>query len=145
MDLIKKFFVLIAIFCVIGSASAVCAADVSDGVAALSESQYQDEGGWAGSQYQDEGGWAGSQYQDEGGWAGSQYNETENNVYSTTNTTNTTANETNETANESAPEVAETTGNATVPHSMFATGNPIFALLGVSALLGGYTILRRKD
>ena len=134
MDLIKKFFVLIAIFCVIGSASAVCAADVSDGVAALSESQYQDEGGWAGSQYQDE-----------GGWAGSQYNETENNVYSTTNTTNTTANETNETANESAPEVAETTGNATVPHSMVATGNPIFALLGVSALLGGYTILRRKD
>ena len=123
MDLIKKFFVLIAIFCVIGSASAVCAADVSDGVAALSESQYQDEGGWAGSQY----------------------NETENNVYSTTNTTNTTANETNETANESAPEVAETTGNATVPHSMFATGNPILALLGVSALLGGYTILRRKD
>ena len=94
MDLIKKFFVLIAIFCVIGSASAVCAADVSDGVAALSESQYQDEGGCAGSQYI----------------------ETENNVYSTTNTTNTTANETNETANESAPEVAETTGNATVPH-----------------------------
>ena len=123
MDLIKKFFVLIAIFCVIGSASAVCATNVSDDFAALGESQYQDEDGWAGSQY----------------------NETGNNVDNAVDTANTTVNVTNDTANESVPEIAENAGNTTVPHAMFATGHPILALLGVSALLGGYTILRKKD
>ena len=134
MDLIKKFFVLIAIFCVIGSASAVCATNVSDDFAALGESQYQDDGALASSQYQDE-----------DGWAGSQYNETGNNVDNAVDTANTTVNVTNDTANESVPEIAENAGNTTVPHAMFATGHPILALLGVSALLGGYTILRKKD
>ena len=64
MDIMKKFLVLLAIFCIIGSAAAVSAADASD-----------DLGNYAGTQYQD-GGYAGSQYQDDGGWAGSQYDET---------------------------------------------------------------------
>ncbi len=141
MDVMKKFFVLLAIFCVIGSAAAVCAADVSDDFDSQALGQSDDfDGGWAGSQYED-GGWAGSQYQDDGGWAGSQYNETLENA--TANATNTT-NITNDTANTTAPVVANQT-NATAPHTMLATGNPILALFAVSAVLGGYSVLRRKD
>jgi hypothetical protein len=36
------------------------------------------------------------------------------------------------------------THNASTTHTMPATGNPIIALLAVSALLGGYTTLKRK-
>ena len=136
----KKFFVLLAIFCVIGSAAAVCAADVSDDFDSQALGQSDDfDGGWAGSQYED-GGWAGSQYQDDGGWAGSQYNETLENA--TANATNTT-NITNDTADTTAPVVANQT-NATAPHTMLATGNPILALLAVSAVLGGCAIYKRK-
>ena len=79
MDVMKKFLVLLAIFCIIGSAAAVSAADGYDDLGGYAGSQYQD-GGYAGSQYQD-GGYAGSQYQDDGGWAGSQYDETEEGGY----------------------------------------------------------------
>ena len=127
MDIMKKFFVLLAIFCVIGSAATVCAADVGDDLGAQALNQSDDF----------DGGWAGSQYQDDGGWAGSQYNETLENA--TANATNTT----NDTANTAAPVVANQT-NATAPHTMLATGNPILALFAVSAVLGGYTILKRK-
>ena len=34
--------------------------------------------------------------------------------------------------------------NATATHTMPATGNPVLALMAVCALLGGYTVLRRK-
>ena len=127
MDVMKKFFVLLAIFCVIGSAATVCAADVGDDLGAQALNQSDDF----------DGGWAGSQYQDDGGWAGSQYNETLENA--TANATNTT----NDTANTAAPVVANQT-NATAPHTMLATGNPILALFAVSAVLGGYTVLKRK-
>jgi LPXTG-motif cell wall-anchored protein len=37
------------------------------------------------------------------------------------------------------------TANATSSHTMLATGNPILILLGVSAVLGGAAVLRRKN
>ena len=50
-----------------------------------------------------------------------------------TNTTNNTT------------QVAEnTTTNATASHTMPVPGNPIVLLLGVSALAGGYAVLRKK-
>ncbi len=116
MDVIKKFFVLLAIFCVIGSAAAVCAADVGDDLGAQALNQSDDF---------------------DGGWAGSQYNETLENA---------TANATNATdvpANTTAP-VAGNANNATAAHTMLATGNPILALLAVSAVLGGCAIYKRK-
>ena len=36
------------------------------------------------------------------------------------------------------------TANATSSHTMLSTGNPILALFAVSAVLGGYAVLRRK-
>ena len=120
----KKLLTLLAIFCVIASAGAVCAEDVSPD-------------GWAGSQYQDEGGYAGSQYQDDGGWAGSQYNETvENAAGEPGNLTTVSAGFENTAINDTA--------NATSFHTMLATGNPILALFAVCAVLGGYTVIRRK-
>ena len=143
MDISKKLLTLLAIFCVIASAGVVCAEDVgSDGLdtygvdeGGYAGSQYDtdDQGGYAGSQYNetDEGGYAGSQYQDDGGWAGSQYNETAENAAG-------------EPVDATAPVDANATGNATAPHTMLATGNPIIALFAVCAVLGGYTVLRRK-
>ena len=134
MDIMKKFLVLLAIFCIIGSAAAVSAADVYDDLGGYAGSQYQD-GGYAGSQYQDggyagsqydeneQGGYAGSQYQDDGGWAGSQYNETLENA-------------------TGAP--VNATANATAPHTMLATGNPILVLLAVGAVLGGAAVITRR-
>ena len=136
MDISKKLLALLAIFCVIASAGVVCAEDNGDLIGidnstdqgGWAGSQYQDEGGWAGSQYNDtEGGWAGSQYQDDGGWAGSQYNETlENAAGAPVNDT-----------------VQNSTANATAPHSMLATGNPIL-LVAVAAVLGGAALVTRK-
>ncbi|MBE6508932.1 MAG: hypothetical protein E7Z77_05890 [Methanobrevibacter sp.] len=134
MDIMKTYLALLIIFCIIGSAAAVCAADVGDNFDAQALGQSNDF---------------------DGGWAGSQYNATlENattaidatNAINTTNVTNAT-NATDVTANTTAPVVANSTNstNSTVPHNMLATGNPILLLLGVSAVLGGYTVLRKKD
>ena len=149
MDIMKKLLVLLAIFCIIGSAAAVSAADVYDDLGGYAGSQYQD-GGYAGSQYQDggyagsqydeneQGGYAGSQYQDDGGWAGSQYNETLENA--TGAPVNATA---NATATAVSP-VENATANATAPHTMLATGNPILVLLAVGAVLGGAAVITRR-
>ena len=167
MDIMKKFLILLAIFCIIGSAAAVSAADVYDdqggylaandeGVDEVYGSQSQDDlGGYAGSNYQDDGGWAGSQYQDDGGWAGSQYNES--NEGSTDRPlidpdyahmepgSNSTGNATNDTAPVTGnATVNPTNASAAVSHTMLSTGNPILALFAVCAVLGGYTVLRRK-
>ncbi len=141
MDLSKKLLTLLAIFCVIASAGVVCAEDVGsyadgdyvDDVDGWAGSQYEDDGGWAGSQYEDYGGWAGSQYEDDGGWAGSQYNETAENA------TGEPVNETVQTVDD-----APVNENATAPHVLHATGNPILALMAVGAVLGGACVLRRK-
>ena len=144
MDLIKKFFILLAVFCVIGSAAAISAADVSGDNGGWAGSQYQDDaGGWAGSQYNatEQGGWAGSQYNatEHGGWAGSQYNATAENAAN-----NATHNATNGTVHGAGNSTHNAT-NATSPHTLLATGNPILLLLGVTAAAGGYAALRRRN
>lgn len=153
MNLTKKLLVLLAIFCLLGSAVAVSAADA-------------DDGGWAGSQYDsvtDDGIPDGSiiepdyNHMELGSAAGEptgnetgdgftdspitdQHMEPESN--STDNSTD------NSTGNATGEPVANETANANVtvvtPHNMLATGNPILALLTVGAVLGCYSILRRN-
>ena len=136
MNLTKKFFILLAVFCVICSVAVISAADISG-----------DNGGWVGSQYNatEQGGWAGSQYNatEQGGWAGSQYNATaENALANATNTTNTT-NATNGTANVTGNSTHNAT-NSTLPHNLLATGNPILVLLVIAVVAGGIAALRRR-
>ena len=132
MDFKKIILTMLAIFCVVVSAAAVCATDVAD------------DGGYAGSQYPEgyDGGYAGSNYQDDGGWAGSQYNETEMAQMgnATGEPTNQTVNATQPTATATSPAVENTTAAHTLP----STGNPIVMLIGVTALIGGCAVLRKK-
>lgn len=151
MDLEKKLLTLLAIFCIIASASVVCAAD-QDGYAGIN---YQNMNGVSGSQYETslEPG-AGlpleNQTAPEPGAGLPLENQTEhvpvnNTSNATGNTTgNVTSNVTTNTTN-TTPVVANTTDNTTTNHAMLATGNPVLLVLGASALLGGYAILRRND
>ena len=138
MNFNKKLLTLLAIFCVIVSAGVVCAAD---------------QGGYAGCNYQDENGVCGSQYYvneknvtlepGAGLPLENQTNPYQNATHTVAaNTTNTT-NTTNATGN--ATHVAGNTNHtAHAAHTMPATGNPIIALLAVSAVLGGAALIRRK-
>ncbi len=47
--------------------------------------------------------------------------------------------------NTTATGVSNHTANATSTHKLPATGNPIVILLAVSAIVGGYAVLRRKN
>lgn len=148
---------MLAIFCVVVSAASVCAAD-GDSYDGWAGSHYQDYGGYAGSQYSDEyeGGYAGSNYPDDGGWAGSQYNATAEesvpdrplidpdyaHMEAAGEPTNQTGNTTVTAAGaDTASPAAE---NTTAAHTLPATGNPIVMLIGVTALIGGCAVLRRK-
>ena len=138
MVISKKLLTLLAIFCVIASAGAACAADAY-GDAGYDELSYTDDiGEWVGSQYSDDNqtGWAGSQYNDtdQGGYAGSQYNETLENAAA------------NAAAGEPVSDSVSQnmTANATSSHTMLETGNPILALLAVGAVLGSCAVLKRK-
>ena len=129
MDFKKTLLALLAIFCVVVSAGAVCAADVD----------ISDEGG-------DD-----SQYCETDVSETNEINDELTDVplvdsdYDLSEGANETTNETNDTTDDVAPAAAEnTTTNTTAPHTMPATGNPIIALIGVTAVLGGYTILRRR-
>ena len=120
MDLIKKFLILLAIFCVIGSAVAVSAADVGGDV-------YSDgtDDGLTDKPIIDP-----------------DYAHMEPGSNQTDNATD---NATGDAAGEpAANETANVTVNAATSHNMPATGNPILALLAVGAVLGGYGIIRRK-
>jgi hypothetical protein len=170
MDLIKKFLILLAIFCVIGSA-AVSAADLGS-----------DDGGYAGSNSEDAIGVAGSNYGDSNGVAGSQYNpddEGAGQLAAVEHDTNfvpdgtpdanhaageadnqTQGNATNE--HVYAPDTfnsvptsqsvydnatyngTASAGNTSAPQEMHSTGNPILALLAVGAVLGVSSIIRKK-
>ena len=127
----KKNIAILAIFCVLVSAGAVCAADDFGQLG----SNYADDSGYVGSNYQDyddgiaddDSGYAGSNYQDDGGWAGSQYNETLENATA-----------------QAAGEPTNATNATGSVHSMLATGNPILILLVVAAVLGGYVVYKRR-
>ena len=151
MVISKKLLTLLAIFCVIASAGAACAADAY-GDAGYDELGYADDiGEWVGSQYSDDNqtGWAGSQYNDtdQGGYAGSQYNEDDQGGYAGSQYNETLE---NAAANAAAGEpVSDSvsqnmTANATSSHTMLETGNPILALLAVGAVLGSCAVLKRK-
>ena len=136
MDLNKKLLALLAIFCVIVSASAVCAAD---------------NDGYAGSNYQDTNGVSdvgngtaidGNQDALEPG-AGLPLENQTNNV--TANTTdNATGNTTGNATNNVTANATSNSTNATSIQNMLATGNPIIALLAVGAIAGGYAVIRRN-
>ncbi len=146
----KKNIAILAIFCVLVSAGAVCAADDFGQLG----SNYADDSGYVGSNYQDyddgiadsdsgyvgsnyqdyddgiaddDSDYAGSNYQDDGGWAGSQYNETLENATA-----------------QAAGEPTNATNATGSVHSMLATGNPILILLVVAAVLGGYVVYKRR-
>lgn len=125
----KKILAILAIFCVLVSAGAVCAAD---------------DFGQLGSNYADDSGYAGSNYQDDGGWAGSQYNETlENAIANAAGEPTNATNATNITA-QAAGEPTNATNATESVQSMLATGNPILILLVVVAVLGGYVVYKRR-
>ena len=138
MDLNKKLLTLLAIFCLIVSAGVVCAAD-QDGYAGIN---YQIMNGVSGSQYAVADGLEpgnGLPLENQTGPVG---NATSNVVGNSTG--NATGNTTGNATVHAAGAPTNTTGNATAHHSMPATGNPILALFAVTAVLGGYAVLRRK-
>ena len=139
MNFNKKLLTLLAIFCVIASAGIVCAADF--------------DGGYAGSHYYEN---EHPAYADQNGLEPGNGLPIENQtgyvpvnaagepINATGNMTNTTNNTAANTTNVTNSTTANATHNVTAPHSMLATGNPIVALLAVSAIAGGYAVLRRK-
>lgn len=145
MEIKRKLLVLLAIFCVIGSAGIACAADNSsyDGnnnpyMNGIDESQNpNDNGGYAGSQY----------YNNAEPGAGLPL-ENQTNPYAGNTTNDATGNMTgNATNNATGNATHNMTGNTTTSNSnnkMLTTGNPILALLAVSAIIGGYGIIRRE-
>ena len=132
MEIKRKLLVLLAIFCVIGSAGIVCAADNSS----YDGNYYQDMNGIDESQNaNDNGGYAGSQYYKNAEPGAGLPLENKTNPYAGNATNDATGNSTH-----------NMTGNTTPANSnnkMLTTGNPILALLAVSAIIGGYGIIRR--
>lgn len=156
MNVSKKLLAVLAVFCVIASAGMVCAADVgSDGNWTVSQGPADDVVGIDAGANQDL-----NMAHDE-----SSQNLEPGNGLPLENQTgyvpvNAAGEPINQTGNSTAPVAGNATGNATsngtanstgnapavnaVSHSMPVTGNPILALLAVSAVLGGYAAIRRK-
>ncbi len=143
MNFNKKLLTLLAIFCVIASAGFVCAADNID-----SGSNSQD-GILLGESVNEPAEIDSDVSQDdvnqtdlEPGAGLPLENQTAPLANETGNATgNTTGNTTD---NATANTTANTTGNATVPQHLLATGNPILALLAVSAIMGSYAVIKRN-
>ena len=147
MNLSKKLLTLFAIFCVILSASAVCAADYD---------------GYAGSNYQDMNvngiqndaidmdnsvETDGNEDALEPGAGLPLENQTSYVAGNTTDnaTGNSTGNITGNTTNNTTGNITgNTTGNTTAIQHMLSTGNPILVLLVVSGIAGGYAVIRRN-
>jgi hypothetical protein len=153
----KRLLALLAIFCVIVSASAVCAADL---------------GGYAGSNYQDMNGVSGSQYyvnngnnlepgaglplENQTGYvpldsAGNPIAQTTNNAtgHAAGNATahaagNATAHAAGNATAHAAVNTTTNSTNATAHTTMLPTGNPIIILLAVFGVVGGYAAIRRN-
>ena len=144
MEIKRKLLVLLAIFCVIGSAGIACAADNSS----YDGNYYQDMNGIDESQNaNDNGGYAGSQYYKNAEPGAGLPLENQTNPYAGNTTNDATGNITgNATNNATGNSTHNMTGNTTPANSnnkMLTTGNPILALLAVSAIIGGYGIIRR--
>ncbi|WP_407410975.1 hypothetical protein [Methanobrevibacter sp.] len=152
MNITKKLLTLLAIFCVIASAGAVCAADADMDGTYLSATDDMGVGDHPDFDDIDD-----ATY--DGGWAGGQYNGNMEDGHSGApeidpdyahdeaagEPTNTTGNATdNATANTTAQAVQNQTANATAAHHMLATGNPILLLLGVTTVLGAGAVLRKR-
>nr|WP_295159669.1 hypothetical protein [uncultured Methanobrevibacter sp.] len=155
MNITKKLLTLLAIFCVIASAGAVCAADADmDGtyLSAVDDMGVGDHPDFDDIDDAYDGGWAGSQYNGnvENGHPGApeidpDYAHDEAAGEPTNATGNATDNATaNTTANTTAQAVQNQTANATAAHHMLATGNPILLLLGVTTVLGAGAVLRKR-
>lgn len=144
MDLNKKLLALLAIFCVIVSASAVCAGD-SDG---YSGSNYEDMNGVSGSQYgvsdvENSNAPNGNQNALEPGAGLPLENQTDQ---ITTNTTsNTTGNATINTTGHAPVNATGNSTNATSINNLLSTGNPIMVLLTIIAIVSGYLVVRRNE
>lgn len=137
MELKNKLFAVLAIFCVIFSACAVCAADSNDVIGINETNDDIDDA------YDDV-------VVDETGM-NDIFDGTERSLNETTvpDVNDTAQNQTdaNSTGNATVPaaggEVSNAT-NATVNYGLPATGNPILALLAICAVLGGTSIYKRK-
>lgn len=145
MEIKRKLLVLLAIFCVIGSAGVVCAADNSS----YDGNYYQDMNGIDESQNaNDNGGYAGSQYYNNAEPGAGLPLENQTNPYAGNATNDATGNMTgNATNNATGNSTHNMTGNTTPANSnnkMLTTGNPILALLAVSAIIGCYGVIRRE-
>ena len=137
----KKLLVLLAIFCIISSAAVacVCATDAD-----YAESNHQDMNGIDGNQYDH------AIIGDENSTAPAEdaglSPENQTNPLIGNETGNATDNATaHEAGNTTGADIQNATGNATpTTNGMPSTGNPIIALLAVSALIGSYAVIKRE-
>ena len=162
MDYLKKFLIILAIFCVIGSAAAVSADDIGLHDSTNAEYKYDDMNVVSGSQYNpdDQGlGQDAAVEHDtsfvpdgnpevpipEGNNTGHAAGEPDTQAAQNQTASNATATDTPaETQASENLNMTNGTGNATSSHGMLATGNPILALLAVGAVLGSVAVIKRK-
>lgn len=137
----KKLLVLLAIFCIISSAAVAC---VSATDADYAENNHQDMNGIDGNQYNH------TIIGDENSTAPAGVLEPDASLPPENQTSPIIGNATDNATGHEAGTTTEgtvqnTTGNAThTTNGMPSTGNPIIALLAVSALIGGYAFVRRE-
>ena len=143
MELKNTIVAILAIFCVVFSACAVCAADDVSGNFTADEAQtVYDEMILPPDYAHDESATGQAAGGDVDG------NETHNSMVLPPDYAHDEAammNATNATGHAAGENTANATNNATASaHTMPATGNPILALLAVGAVLGGACVLKRK-
>ena len=141
----KKLVTLLAIFCIIASAGAVCAADVNN-TGEYTESKYPSDDKNQENDNHDENEKQERNQQDSDNYTESPDNDTDDNITEVPYDSD-YGEGTDEAVNEtdlSASEPENATGNPTVPRIMHATGNPILMLVIVAAGLGSAAVLRRK-
>jgi hypothetical protein len=153
MELKHKLFAILAIFCVLGSACAVCAAGDGDGISAngtvfidgsspdgaiIPPDNTHDEARHAAGAdpYLD-----GSQDGHNGTIIPPDYAHNESAMM---NATNSTGNSTHAAGSDAVNSTGNAT-NATAHNALPATGNPIIALFVGIAAVGGYAALKRKN
>jgi hypothetical protein len=155
MELKHKLFAILAIFCILGSACAVCAAEDVDAMAAddgdfidgshdghdgaiIPPDNTHDEAGHAAGAdpYLD-----GSQDGHNGTIIPPDYAHNESAMM---NATNSTGNSTHAAGSDVVNSTGNATVNATAHNALPATGNPIVALIAVAAVLGGASMISKR-